>query len=362
MPNHAMFLFGIPSHVFYTSADLFVETQLLLTEYYGFDFPYIFGDVHNIEAEALGMQVIYRTQAAPLLDPSAPLIQGRQDLERIQTPDCSRAGRMPFVLETYRLLSERTGIPALRWFCAPFSLACAVRGYPAWVRDMKRDAPFAHSLLDRLIEQVLLPWITCSIQHAPAARAATGFDAWATFPIINEPIFHQFIVPHTLRLRQHFAGENCEVGVTSGWGESLLPDPAPVLAQKIRLRGALRGLDPDVQLLGPGWYADLAFRHNLPLGLGLDARLIHDGPIEAIVERVKAYIQSAGRRGRLTIMINNVAGDTPSEHLHAVVAAVHTYGQYPLADKSESIPFEMPDVEPFADFARRQGWKLEQVA
>ncbi|MDY7076410.1 MAG: uroporphyrinogen decarboxylase family protein [Chloroflexota bacterium] len=357
LPDHAMYLAGVPSKTFYTQPALFVEAQLLLAEYYGFDLPYVYGDVYNIEAEALGQRIIYRERAAPLMDRGQPLIQAPAELDRIETPDFFSAGRLPFVLETYRLVGEQTGLPSLRWFCAPFSLACAVRTYSRLVHDMQDNPSFVHALLERLTECVLVPWIRCSLRHHPAARAATGVDAWASFPIITWDIFWEYVVPYARRLRDVFAQEGYEVVVSGGWGDSRLPNPVPLLEERIRLQGALRGLDPDVQRLGPELYATVAARHDVALGLGLDSRLIHDGPVEAIAARVKSYIQAAAPRGRLTLIINNVPGDTPPEHIHATVAAARTYGQYPIADDLDAIPFEMPDVEPFVDFARRRGWK-----
>ncbi len=38
-----------------------------------------------------------------------------------------------------------------------------------------------------------------------------------------------------------------------------------------------------------------------------------------------------------------------------MVAAARTYGVYPISEHLEQVPFTMPDVEPFAEFARRAG-------
>jgi len=360
MPEHARYLTAVPTESFYTSPELFVEAQLLLFEYYGLDLPYLGGDVHNIEAEALGRRVIYRPRSAPLLEPGPPLLQSRTDVERLQTPDPHAAGRMPFALEVYRLAGERTGFPADRWFCAPFSLVCAVQGFPRVAHDALHDPAFLHGVMSALVERVLAPWIRCGLHQPPQSWAAIGHDPWATFPIISERLYRDFVWPYADMLHDSFAGEGCQVVLASGWGEARVENPIPILEERIRLRGALRGLDPDVQRLGPDLYAEVAARHGVALGLALDARLLRDGPIEAIVARVKHYIDRAGRNGRLSLIINHVPGDTPTAHLHAAVAATRLYGSYPIADNLDAIPFVMPAYEPFADFARRRGWALGQ--
>jgi len=357
LPDHAMCMTGVSSKAFYTDPDLFVEAQLLLTEYYGLDLPYLEGDIHNIEAEALGRRIIFRPGAAPLLDPQHLLVESAADLDRIRTPDFDSAGRMPFMLKTYEAAARRTGLPALRWFCAPFSLACEVMGFSQLLDAMRHDPAFVRALLDALIERVLMPWVERGLQNHPGAWAATGVDHWASFPVITWSMFQEYVVPPAHRMRDHFGPLGYRVVVQSGWGDSYLPDPSRLFEERIRLQGALRGLDPDVQLLGPEVYAAAAQRHRVALGLGIDSALIHDGPVGAIVARIRDYILKAGPRGRLTLIINNVPGDTPPEHIHAAVAAVRFYGRYPLVDETDAPPFEMPDVEPFADFARRCGWK-----
>ena len=66
LTEHARYLFGIPARTFYTVPEVFVEAQLLVSEYYGLDLPAVHGDVINIEAEALGRKVIYRPRQLPV--------------------------------------------------------------------------------------------------------------------------------------------------------------------------------------------------------------------------------------------------------------------------------------------------------
>jgi uroporphyrinogen-III decarboxylase len=354
LTEHARYLFGLPAQAFYTTPQVFVEAQLLVSEYYGLDLPAVHGDVINIEAEALGRKVIYRPRSAPLLEPASPLYATRQDVDAIPEIDPHTAGRMPFMLEVYRLVGERTGLPAERWFTAPFSLLCAVQGYERVVRDAAHDPDFLHHLLATLRERVLLPWIHTSLRHALPTWAATGDDPWASFPIITPKMYDQFVLPEVIALQESLRPEGYRIAVLGAWGDARADNPTALLEERVRLQGALRGLDPDVQRLGPELYAQVANQHGVALGLGLDSRLIHDGPVEAIVARVKDYIHRAARNGRLTLMINNVPGNTPPEHIHAAVAAARLYGLYPIADRLDQVPFVLPEFEPFAEFARRR--------
>lgn len=355
LTEHARYLFGIAPQTFYTSAEVFVEAQLLISEYYGLDLPAVHADVINIEAEALGRRVVYRSRSAPLLEPGPPLYRTRDDVDAMAPIDPYTDGRMPFMLDVYRLVGERTGLSAERWFTAPFSLLCAVQGYERVVRDAARDPAFLHHLLDRLRERVLLPWIRASLKHSLPAWAATGDDPWASFPVITPEMYREFVLPEVKALRDILQADGYRIAVMGAWGDARAEDPVALLEERVRLQGALRGLDPDVQRLGPELYAAVANRQRVALGLGIDSRLIHDGPVEAIVGRVRDYIGRAARNGRLTLIINNVPGNTPPAHIHAVVAAARFYGLYPIGERLEELPFHMPDYEPFEDFARRKG-------
>ena len=118
---------------------------------------------------------------------------------------------------------------------------------------------------------------------------------------------------------------------------------------------ALSVLDPDLYELGPDRVKSYASQHKIPVTAGFDASLLKDGPVEAIVDRMKLYIDAFGRDGQCMIHLNQIAAETPPEHVHAAVAACHAYGRLPLAKNLDDISFEMAQREPFSDFMRRKG-------
>ena len=68
----------------------------------------------------------------------------------------------------------------------------------------------------------------------------------------------------------------------------------------------------------------------------------------------KLYIKNFPKPGRCMIHLNQIPGETPSEHIHAAVAACHTYGRFPIQDSFDNIPFEVPQRESFLEFATKR--------
>lgn len=134
--DHSAQLAGIPPRQFFTDAEIFVRTQLLVSEYYRVDTPINFWDVYNVEAEALGQQVIYPSKGLPDVDRSHLLINDPSDLDKLVPPDPYTSGRLPWVQQVCKHFLEMTGELERVYFTAPFSLAVNIRGYENLVDDM----------------------------------------------------------------------------------------------------------------------------------------------------------------------------------------------------------------------------------
>ena len=146
---------------------------------------------------------------------------------------------MPFMLEVYRLVGERTGLPAERWFTAPFSLLCAVQGYERVVRDAVRDPHFLHDLQATLRERVLLPWIRtacCNTTCPPGQPRAT--IRGPLFPIITPRMYRECVLPEVIALQETLAADGYRIAVMGVWGDARADDPAALLDERVRLQGA----------------------------------------------------------------------------------------------------------------------------
>ena len=363
MHDHAMYLAGVPAKKFYYDAPIFFNTMLSVFMYYGMDIAIFFGDVYNFEAEALGAKMIYGEDSMPTIDFTEPLIKEHKDLLKLKTPDFYKDGRMPYELEIMKL-NAQMGF-GLGIFCAPFSLAVAMRSYPLLIRDMRRDPKFAHELFTFIVDEVLIPFLKVQ-QKETGAAFAFGADAWAAFPNLTPDMAEEWHLPYAKRLKDAAASfgmfataagcmDYCEERLEK-FNPAIVRRCFDLFAQVIGMPMAFLGMgrwhDYDLKVVRDWAVEHGGARGTTPIMAGVNARLVHDGPVSKIVEVVKRYMDVLGRDGRLFGFLVNISADTPPEHVHAAIAAFHQYGRYPIAENLDKIKFEMPKFIPYAEFAK----------
>jgi hypothetical protein len=312
---------GIPRREFFTRPDLSVPALLQTQRDFHIDVASITFDVYNIEAEALGQELVWIDGCMPDVDRTKPLVRDRNDLARIRTPDFDTAGRFPHVIRMNALFRELTGLEPTLSFCAPFSLAANLRGIEQLLIDMHEDPEFAEGLMEAITDEVLAPWILYQKRRFPGATRIAGADATASLPVVNLPILKRWIIPSIQRLR-----ELCGSGIyVANWvGERYLRDPAEMLQLKLAVGpGALWAQDPDVETLGPAFFKEFAVAHDVPLVLGVGAGFLALAETGAVETRVRDYVEVGGRGGRFALYLCNVGATTPPANLRAAVETAH---------------------------------------
>jgi hypothetical protein len=182
------------------------------------------------------------------------------------------------------------------------------------------------------------------------ALLADGNDAWASPPMITLDMMDEYVVAYTEHLRSKLGDK---VVTRGNWGDAKSRDPERFMAQKLKCSPrVLSTLDPDLYSIGPERVKAFARDRDVYVTAGVDATLLSEGPAEAIVKRIKNYIDVLGRDGNFAIYLNQIPAETPAEHIHAAVAACHTYGLYPIAENLDDIAFELPERESFSDFVK----------
>lgn len=355
--DHVMNLTGVPAKQFFTDFGLNYEMGELVARYYNLDGPAGGMDVYDLEVEALGGKLIYGENSMPTIDFRDPLIKSPEDLEKLKerTHDFHKKGRLPTLLQCGTM-----GGADMITFCSPFSLAVGLMSFPALIKAMRRKPEFAHEVFKFVVDDVLTPWIKIQ-NESTGALMGIGADAWACVPNLSPAEMMEWVVPYNQRLEKkvknfgvltmNISGDYCEERIEKF-------DPQ-ILHDSFDVEIASMGGTPTL-FLGMGrWheyplkavrdYTEKFRKEGTPVTVSgfINARLLRDGPVEKIIDMVKRYIDTFARDHNLSLMLANVPADTPSDHIHAAVAATHTYGKFPIADNLDDVKFEVPKKEPF---------------
>jgi len=355
--DHVMYLAGVPAKDFFTDFALNYEIGELVARYYNLDGPAGGMDIYDLEVEALGGKLIYGENSMPTIDFRDPLIKTPEDLEKLKerTHDIHKKGRLPTLLQCGSM-----GGTDMITFCSPFSLAVGLMGFPAFIKAMRKKPEFAHKVFKFVVDDVLTPWIRIQ-NETTGSLMGIGADAWACVPNLSPAEMMKWVVPYNQRLEKNVkkfgvltmnvSGDYCEERIEKF-------DPQ-ILHDSFDVEIASMGGTPTL-FLGMGrWheypleavrnYTEKYRKEGVSVTITgfINARLLRDGPVEKIVDMVKRYIDTFARDHNLTLMLANVPADTPSDHIHAAVAATHTYGKFPIADNLDEVEFELPKKEPF---------------
>ncbi|MFC1986294.1 uroporphyrinogen decarboxylase family protein [Chloroflexota bacterium] len=369
MHDHAMTLAGVPAKKYFSDARLFVDTVAEVAAYYEIDGLKFGADVFNYEVEGLGGKMVYGENSMPTIDFRDPLVKAPEDLRRLKTPDFHRDGRFPYALDCMKYGKEYGDYQGA--FCAPFSMAVGLRSFPALIKDMRKQPKFAHELLTFIVDEVLIPYLKVQKDEL-GLTFSLGADAWCSIPNLSVKEMKEWVVPYNQRLMARAKGFGMTTISISGdyCEERLEKFDIDVLYGSFEVEIASQGI-PSIMLAMGRWheyplepvvkFLDKYKQQGIRVAVsaGVNARLLRDGPVDKIVDNVKRFIDAFAQDHDLTMSLANIPADTPSEHVHAAVAATHTYGLKPIAADLNKIKLELPEREPFAEWKKK---KMAQAA
>lgn len=365
-PDHIMALTGIDHRKFHTDPVAHMNAETAVSAYYGLDGQMLGEDVYDIEAEALGQKMIYG-DSMPTIDFREPLIAEKSDLDKLKAPpDWISRGRVHYMFEIQKTLIQLGGQSA--FFCAPFSLAVGLRTYPKLIRDIKRDPAFGHALFDRLVDEILPSYLKelAAYTNAPAVN---GADAWSAYPDLSPELMEEWVLPYNMRLtmnmQQHgitatavAVGDYCEEDMNRYNKDTLFQcfdiQARNMFGMPFTFMGMGRWQDyplEDVAEYLSERYESKGLR--AAVNGAINARFMREASPQVIADYTKKVIDLFGRKHDLSIFIASTPADTPSDHVHAAVAAVRCYGQLPIAENLDEVPFELPQRESFQEYVDR---------
>jgi len=362
--DHAMTVARVPARKYYWDVDLNLDTQLAVSQWYGFDMDSAYVDVYNYEVEALGAKMIYSDNAMPTVDSSDPLIKTPADLDRIGPLDASK-GRIPMSIEWgKKLIKKLPGIPLRGNFTSHWSLICQAIGYQKAIRAVKRDKGYGKALFDWANDQVLFPYMQAYAKEG--FKAGAGVDAWAAYPVVSFDIIDEWILPYAKSFSGRCKKElKMNVLAAAGAGDYCEEDPAKfdkatlfkcldytceTAGAKMAFIAMGRTQDWDMHWVVEYAYARGKNGKKVPIMTSLNGRYLRDSTPEEITRKVGEWIDLMGREGGLIFYVGSIPADTPPINVHTAIHAVHTLGKYPIAADLSAVKVEPPQFRPFDEW------------
>lgn len=363
--TYAMAMNRMPARRFFSEPEPFIHASYNTATYFGVDFWSPVFDFYNIELEALGQRLIWHDKSEPDVDTSDPLIKSEDDLERLKPPIAGKSGRMPYVLDSYKLFMDIMELPPMCYCCSPFTMAVLARGYVNILRDMRRNPAFVHRLMEFLSMEVSVPWIT-KMADLTNSSIIVMSDAWASQPNMTPEMVREFCLPYIEKIIRETSTSMRTVLDSGSWGERSVKDPRQVLDIKMDMMlpgNNLKALRPffllvwneDYEEIGIPMVRSYAKEKKVCLALNIRPDLIEEGPPETIVETVRKLIREGAGKGKFILIINLVPLGTPVEHVHTLMAAIRKLGRYPVARDLGTMVVPKPVFTPFEDWLAQEG-------
>lgn len=363
--DHQLWLSKAPPEKILTNADNVVKLASAVAAYYGLTSVQPTLDTYNAEAEALGQKMIYGSESFPTIDYREPFITSHNDLGRLKAPqDWLSRGRVKLLWDIHKKATAVGNGYAM--YCSPFSLAVQLRSYPLLVRDMRRNPAFVHELLSCLTDDILPSYLKAQKEYT-GIGLSMGSAAWQSFPNLTTDMIEAFSLPYDLKLLRNCMAFGM-MAVQIGGADYCEEDPDKFDKDtlfkcfdiQIKMAGGrpslflLMGRTQDIPIEWIVEYLD-PFKEKgvrVPMTVGINARVMRDGPPELIIEVLKRYIKHIAPDHQLGIG-GLMPSNTPPEHMHAGVAAARAYGRVPFPEDFDEIQVVIPQRESFQEYVDR---------
>ncbi len=268
-------------------------------------------DVYNVEAEAIGCQVVYFEDLMSVPAIVKPLIEELGDLAKLRLPDPERDGRMPLYLEVAGALARELGGEMIvrGAVTGPYSMAAELAGTERFLAATVEVPGVARALIE------FAAGVTVIFGQAFLKRGVQPiiFDSRATPRLASPRVFREMVAP----VYRDIVMPKLKAPLIIGG------DTTPVLDDLIATGAAQLLADRPSNLLK---FREKCLAARVPFRANVDARLVHSGPPEAVRRQALEILGQCQDHPGFLLGCGVVAYDTPPEHVLAIRQAIDGAG------------------------------------
>jgi len=292
--------------------------QVELQKKFGYDVVYSFIDVW-VFAETVGVVLDFPDNSTP--KPVESPVKTLEDVEKLESPDPRRDGRLPIIIKGIELLREEVGrgIPVYTGGQGPFSLAAEIRGLETFLKDL---------YLNRELALKLIKFCTEYMIEMGRAEAEAGADivhlgdSYAGPSLVSPKFFEEYAMPYDKVVFEHWKKQ----GVLTSL--HICGKSSPIWEYMIETGADNIEIDQTVDLAEAK--NRLGDRICIAGNLDPSAAMYHGTP-DQVEKAARGCIQAAGAGGGFALSPGCVVmPGFPPNNLHALVRAAREYGRYTL--------------------------------
>ena len=307
---------GVPLQQVFKDGELLAEAMIQAWREFGHD-VIILESGTSSSAEACGVEVIYRDDAAPVA--TQPVLERLEDVGNLTCPDPETTFPWSEILKATRIVVKEIGDRAFiigRGDQGPFSLALMLRGYEALMLDIAANEQPA--LIHRLLEhcrQVATRFATA--QLAAGAHATSIGESPSGPELLSPRHYRMWAYPYQKRMIAEFADQGKLIA------HHICGNVVPILAEFIDTGAQITEIDHKTELVKA---RDAARGRTCLLG-PIDTRLLASGTPDAVDAACREAIEVMGAQGGFILGPGcAMSPETPPENIHALVEAAKKYG------------------------------------
>ncbi|NSW83294.1 MAG: uroporphyrinogen decarboxylase [Syntrophothermus sp.] len=192
-------IFGVSIASYLHSAKLMADAQVFAFEFFGYDSVGMGPDYLGL-AEAMGSELKYYADERPQL--ARPCLVDVESLSRLKPVDPEKDGRLPLYLEALARVNERIGryVKVGSGVGGPFTVAACLRGTEEFLKDLRRNPEFAHSVLE-LTTQSVINYMDACLKRGFSCSLG---EPLASSSVIGPAHFREFVKPYLARISEWF--------------------------------------------------------------------------------------------------------------------------------------------------------------
>jgi uroporphyrinogen decarboxylase len=315
--EHAAKVINVTPSQLAKSLDLIVAGQLAAYEIYAHDLISVAVDIYNVQAEAIGSEIIFRD------DDSVPAINGiliteEGDFKNLTIPNPEKDGRMPIFVEACQIINAKIGeeVNVIGNIVGPFTLAAQLRGYENFIFDINTNEKFAFELLSFSVEVATI-YAKAYIEKGLSVAVS---ESWIAPPLLSPRIyqdkilkFHQELIKNLKKLGQK------NVALISG-GDTFS------IAEQLVCTGSSI-LVADFNTNQPA-YKSLCESRGITLRANIDSRTVEIGNPLEMENAVKHLYESCANGGRFIFGCGVISYNTDPENIKQLKRLVEKHNPY----------------------------------